>query len=105
MFGFMFALLLLTFTVVISVMAGVLADKTARPHGDRKTGFVLVGSAALSLALFITSALLCGIEMGDDAASTGMFLMLGGGYAMLTALIAAGMYSHRYKATVKTLSR
>ena len=99
---FLFMLLLLA--AVIPVMAGILADKTARPRGDRKTGVVLVGTAALSLALFIVAALLCGIEMGADTGSSAMFFMMGGGYAVLTAAIAAGMYSHRYKATIKQQS-
>ena len=101
---FLFMLLLLAAIAVIPVMAGILADKTARPRGDRKTGFVLVGTAALSLALFIVAALLCGIEMGADTGSSAMFFMMGGGYAVLTAAIAAGMYSHRYKATIKQQS-
>lgn len=95
-----FTLILLIFTVLISVFAGVLADKTARPHGDRKTGYVLVGTGAVSAIFFCALAMVFGISMSGDDISN-MLWMVVGGYATLTALIATGMYSHRYKTTLK----
>lgn len=99
-----FMLMLLVFAVLISVFAGVHADKTARPHGDRKTGYVLVGTGAVSAVFFCALAMVFGIAMSGDDASN-MLWMVAGGYAVMTALIAAGMYSHRYKATLKQQSR